>query len=102
MAVDTAVISDRALQALRAASLSDRQARVIFARGVEAVVFALLELTKQLRWRQFHGQSECLRLMGKGTFPGASEYRCLFSVVPVRMGALPAVDPGDFAGQGAA
>ena len=48
MAVDTAVISDRALQALRAASLSERQARVIFAQGEEAVVFALLELTKQL------------------------------------------------------
>ena len=48
MAVDTAVISDRALEALHAASLSERQARVIFAQGEEAVVFALLELTKQL------------------------------------------------------
>jgi len=48
MAVDTAVISDRALRALHAASLSERQARAIFAQGEEAVVFALLELTKRL------------------------------------------------------
>jgi transposase len=48
MAVDTAVISERAMQALRGASLNERQARAIYARGEEAVVFALLMLTKQL------------------------------------------------------
>ena len=48
MAVGTTVISDRAVQALRDASLTERQARMIYARGEEAVVFALLELTKQL------------------------------------------------------
>ena len=30
----------------------------------------LVELADRLRWRQFHGQSECLRLLGKVTFPG--------------------------------
>jgi len=48
MAVDTRLISEGAMRALRGASLNERQARVIFARGEEAVVFALLELTKQL------------------------------------------------------
>jgi hypothetical protein len=58
--------------------------------------------TKAVRWRQFRGQSGCFRLLGKGTFPGGSEYRCLFSAVPVGMGTSPAVNPGDLAGQGAA
>jgi hypothetical protein len=62
----------------------------------------LPDKARDMRWRQFHGQSGCLRLLGKGTFPGSSEYRCLSSVVPVGMGASPAVNPGDFAGQGAA
>jgi len=48
MAVDTAVISDRALRALHTASLSERQAEEIYAQGKGAVVFALLELTKRL------------------------------------------------------
>jgi transposase len=48
MAVDTRLISEGAMQALREASLTERQAEQIFARGKEAVVFALLELTKQL------------------------------------------------------
>ena len=48
MAVDTKLISEGVMQALRAASLDERQAEDIFARGKEAVVFALLELTKQL------------------------------------------------------
>jgi hypothetical protein len=54
-----------------------------------------------MRWLQFDGQLKCLRLWGKVTSPGGSEYRCLFSVVPVG-GASPAVNPGDFTGQGAA
>ena len=54
-----------------------------------------------LRWRQFDGQSECLRWLGKVKLLGGSEYRCLFSV-PCGMGASPAVDPGDFAVEGAA
>ena len=33
---------------------------------------------------------------------GGSKYRCLFSAVPIGMGASPAVNPGDFTGQGTA
>ena len=46
-----------------------------------------------LRWRQFHGQSECLRLSGKVTFLGGSEYRCLFSVVPIGVGGVTSGEP---------
>lgn len=42
------LISEQAIRALRTASLDERQAEEIFARGKEAVIFALLELTKQL------------------------------------------------------
>jgi transposase len=48
MAVDTQLISEKMVQALRSAELSEQQAEAIYARGKEAVVFALLELTKQL------------------------------------------------------
>jgi transposase len=48
MAVDTQLISEQTVRALRAAELSQRQAEAIYAQGQEAVVFALLELTKQL------------------------------------------------------
>ncbi len=48
MAVDTQLISEKTVQALRAAELSRHQAEAIYARGKEAVVFALLELTKEL------------------------------------------------------
>ncbi len=48
MATDTTVISQRAMQALGEASLDERMAEAIYAEGKEAVVFALLELTKQL------------------------------------------------------
>jgi transposase len=48
MTSDNAVISRAAFRALREASLTERQAEAIYARGKEAVVFALLELTKQL------------------------------------------------------
>jgi transposase len=48
MAVDTQLISERTVRALRSAELSQRQAEAIYAQGKEAVVFALLELTKQL------------------------------------------------------
>ena len=48
MAVDERLISAKTERALRSAALSKRQAEAIYARGQEAVVFALLELTKQL------------------------------------------------------
>ena len=48
MAVDMQLISEKTVRALRSAELSQRQAEAIYARGKEAVVFALLELTKQL------------------------------------------------------
>jgi len=46
-------------------------------------VFPLDVIFATLRWRQFDGQSGCLRLLGKGTFPRSSEYRCLFSVLRI-------------------
>jgi hypothetical protein len=55
-----------------------------------------------VRWLQFDGQFGCLRVSGKSTSFGSSKYRCLFSVVPMRIGASPAVDPGDFTRQGTA
>lgn len=48
MTLDKKLISRGAFCALREASLTERQAEAIYARGKEAVVFALLELTKQL------------------------------------------------------
>jgi transposase len=48
MAVDEQLISAETERSLRSAALSRRQAEAIYARGKEAVVFALLELTKQL------------------------------------------------------
>ncbi len=48
MATGTSTISDVAAAALRNASLSEQQARDLFRQGEEAVVFALLDLTKQL------------------------------------------------------
>jgi len=54
--------------------------------GHEEVIDAFRQWSASVRWRQFHGQSECLRLLGKVTFPGGSEYRCLFSVVPIGRG----------------
>ena len=46
--MDERLISAKTERALRSAALSKRQAEAIYARGKEAVVFALLELTKQL------------------------------------------------------
>lgn len=48
MSAGTDVVSKSTLEALRKASLTERQARALFRQGEEAVVFALLELTKQL------------------------------------------------------
>lgn len=48
MATSTEVLKQSTLDVLRRARLSEEQARAIFAQGEEAVVFALLELTKQL------------------------------------------------------
>jgi transposase len=53
--MDTQLISERTVQALRSAELSKRQAEAIYTRGKEAVVFALLELTKQLAEAQGKG-----------------------------------------------
>ena len=36
-----------------------------------------------LRWRQFDGHFECLGFAGEATSSVGSEYRCLFSSVPV-------------------
>jgi len=41
-------LNESTLDVLRGAALTEEQARAIFALGEEAVVFALLELTKQL------------------------------------------------------
>ena len=48
MTTGTSTISDVVAAALRDASLSEEQARDLFRQGEEAVVFALLDLTKQL------------------------------------------------------
>jgi transposase len=48
MTSNEVLISEQAIRALRTASLDERQAEEIFAQGKEAVIFALLELTKQL------------------------------------------------------
>jgi len=48
MATCTEVLKGSTLDVLRRATLTEEQARAIFAQGEEAVVFALLELTKQL------------------------------------------------------
>jgi transposase len=48
MATETLTIPNAAVAALRGASLSEEQARELYQQGEEAVVFALLELTKQL------------------------------------------------------
>jgi len=48
MAMGTVTIPEGAMRALREASLSEQQAEQIYAQGKEAVVFALLELIKQL------------------------------------------------------
>ena len=48
MTTVTSKVSDVAAVALRDASLSEEQARELYRQGEEAVVFALLELTKQL------------------------------------------------------
>jgi len=48
MTVDEPLISVETERALRSAALNKQQAEAIYARGKEAVVFALLELTKQL------------------------------------------------------
>lgn len=39
-------------EALRQGTLTEEQARIIYAQGPEAVVFALLELTKRLAEQQ--------------------------------------------------
>lgn len=44
----TAAISEVSVAALRRATLTEEQARALYQQGEEAVVFALLELTKQL------------------------------------------------------
>ncbi len=36
-----------------------------------------------VRWRQFHGHFECLGFVSEATSSGGSEYRCLFSSIPV-------------------
>ncbi len=48
MVTETLTIPNVAVAALRNASLSEEQARELYRQGEEAVVFALLELTKQL------------------------------------------------------
>jgi transposase len=48
MATCTEVLNESTLDVLRGAALTEEQARAIFALGEEAVIFALLELTKQL------------------------------------------------------
>jgi len=48
MTTGTLTISDAAIAALRNASLSEEQAEAIYEQGKEAVVFALLDLTKRL------------------------------------------------------
>ena len=48
MVTGTLTIPNVAVAALRDESLSEKQAREIYRQGEEAVVFALLELTKQL------------------------------------------------------
>jgi len=48
MAMDTVTVPERAMRALREGTLSEQQAEEIYAQGKEAVVFALLELMKQL------------------------------------------------------
>ena len=48
MATCTEVLNESTLDVLRGATLTEEQARAIFALGEGAVIFALLELTKQL------------------------------------------------------
>jgi transposase len=48
MATCTEVLNESTLDVLRGATLTEERARAIFALGEEAVIFALLELTKQL------------------------------------------------------
>ena len=48
MATCTEVLNESTLDVLRRAALTEEQARAIFALGEGAVIFALLELTKQL------------------------------------------------------
>ena len=42
------VVPDSTLEVLQRAALSEEQAEAIFAQGRDAVIFALLELSKQL------------------------------------------------------
>jgi hypothetical protein len=48
MATCAEVLNESTLDILRGATLTEERARAIFALGEEAVIFALLELTKQL------------------------------------------------------
>lgn len=52
MATCTKVVSENLLEVLRRGALTEEQAQTIFRQGREAVVFALLELTKQLAQQQ--------------------------------------------------
>jgi len=56
MSRDTATIPEALVAALQSASLSEEQAVAIYSQGKEAVVFALLELTKRLA--ELQGKSD--------------------------------------------
>jgi transposase len=58
MATSTAVLPENLLAVLRGGTLTEEQARMIYAQGPEAVVFALLALTKRLRDQQAAGAGE--------------------------------------------
>ena len=58
MATCTAALPESLLDVLRGGMLDEEQAREIYAQGPEAVVFALLELTKQLHQQRAAGAAE--------------------------------------------
>lgn len=58
MATCTAALPESLLDVLRGGMLDEEQARKIYAQGPEAVVFALLELTKQLQQQRAAGAAE--------------------------------------------
>ncbi len=69
MATGTLTISDVAAAALRDASLSEEQAEAIYEQGKEAVVFALLDLTKQLAEAQGKTDSSITPSTPSGMIP---------------------------------